>query len=103
MKQSGMKILREKAQVSREGDPRGIVPETKIWFGHWSLCLMVYQPFLEYLMPKPFSKKNSCVTIQRIAGRMRGSYLSQGYLPESEWNSTNGVWTRLLRFRRSLF
>ena len=29
----------------------------------WSLCLMAYQLFLGYLMPKPFSEKNSSDTI----------------------------------------
>ena len=32
------------------------------WFG-WFLCLMAYQLFFGYLMPKPFSKKNSSGTI----------------------------------------
>ena len=39
--------------------------------------------FVGYLMPKPFSKKKSSGTISPIAGRIRGSYLSQGYLPVS--------------------
>ena len=30
------------------------------------------------------------------------SYLSQGYLSESERNSETGVWTHLLRFRRPM-
>ena len=35
-----------------------------VWFGLvWFLCLMAYQFFLGYLMPKPFSKKNSSATI----------------------------------------
>ena len=29
----------------------------------WFLCLMAYPLFLGYLMPKPFSKKNSSGTI----------------------------------------
>ena len=29
----------------------------------WFLCLMAYQLFLGYLMPKPFSYKNSSGTI----------------------------------------
>ena len=29
----------------------------------WFLYLMAYQLFLGYLMPKPFSLKNSCGTI----------------------------------------
>ena len=29
----------------------------------WFLCLMAYQLFLGYLMPKPFSKKNRSGTI----------------------------------------
>ena len=29
----------------------------------WFLCLMAYQLFLSYLMPKPFSLKNSSGTI----------------------------------------
>ena len=33
---------------------------------------MAYKLFLGYLMPKPFSKKNSSSTIQPIAGRIRG-------------------------------
>ena len=41
----------------------GSIPTTgktnKVWF----LCLMAYQLFLGYLMPKPFSKKNSSGTI----------------------------------------
>ena len=32
-------------------------------------------------------------------GGKGGSYLSQGYLPESERNSATGVRTRILRFR----
>ena len=33
---------------------------------------MAYQLFLGYLMPKPFSYKNSSGTISPIAGRIRG-------------------------------
>ena len=29
----------------------------------WFLCLMAYQPFVGYLMPEPFSLKNSSGTI----------------------------------------
>ena len=29
----------------------------------WFLCLMAYQLFVGYLMPKPFSQKNSSGTI----------------------------------------
>ena len=44
-----------------------------VWFGLvWFLCLMAYQLFLSYLMPKPFSSKNSSGTIYTIAGRIRG-------------------------------
>ena len=32
-----------------------------VWFGLF--CLMAYQLFLGYLMPKPFSEKNSSGTI----------------------------------------
>ena len=39
-------------------------------------------------MPKLFSEKNSSGTIQPIAGRIKGSYLAHGYLPEST-NSLN--------------
>ena len=35
---------------------------TKVWFG-WFLCLMAYQLFSGYLIPKPFSQKNSSGTI----------------------------------------
>ena len=35
----------------------------KIWFGFGVFCLMAYQLFLGYLMPKPFSLKNSSGTI----------------------------------------
>ena len=35
---------------------------TSCWFG-WFLCLMAYQLFLGYLMPKPFSWKKNKGTI----------------------------------------
>ena len=38
-----------------------IVKEKRFWVG--VLCLMAYQLFLGYLMPKPFSKNNSSGTI----------------------------------------
>ena len=36
------------------------------------LCLIAYQPFEGYLMPKPSFKKNGSGTIQPIARRIRG-------------------------------
>ena len=55
--------------------------------------------FVGYFMPKILSLKNSSGIIQPIRWEDKGgSYLSQGYLPESERNSATGVRTRLLRF-----
>ena len=53
--------------------------------------------------PNPSSKKNSSCTLQRIAGRIRGSYFSQRYLSESERNSSSRFRTCLLRFRTHRF
>ena len=40
------------------------LPPNYIAFGLvWFLCLMAYQLFVGYLMPKPFSLKNSSGTI----------------------------------------
>ena len=64
---SGMKWLAgeaaEEAECSlRIKDNIGVTQTNRaglVWF----LCLMAYQLFLGYLMPKPFSKKNSSGTI----------------------------------------
>ena len=64
----------------------------------WFLLFNGISTSVGYLMPKPFSEKNSSATILPIARRIRVSYLSQGYLSESECNSAIGVRTRVLRF-----
>ena len=70
-----------------------------IWFGLVSLFNGM-STFLGYLMPKPFSEKNSSGTILTHIWEDKGVHtFSQGYLPESERNNSTEVQTRLLRFR----
>ena len=70
----------------------------RVWFFFFLFNSM--SNFLDYLMPKPYFKKNRSGTILPIATRIRGSCLSQECLSESERNSATGVRTCLLRFRR---
>ena len=53
--------VRMKGKVEQSRERSSALPYTSVWFGFF--VLMAYQLFLGYLMPKPFSEKNSSGTI----------------------------------------